>query len=336
MIGYYVHHHGSGHVHRATAMATLAAAHGRVLTGLSSLPLPAAWPGPWVQLPRDDDADCHLRPTANGRLHWVPIGDAGLLGRTAAVSAWIAATRPACVIVDVSVEITLLVRLHGVPVVAVVLPGSRGDKAHRSGLGAADALVGLWPPEATGMLRDVSTDVLGRLHPVGALSRFDVRPAGFRRPGPGRAVMLSGTGGGAPDEERVDRARRQSPDWMWTVLSASSGTWVDDPSGVLGQADVVVTHAGQNALAEVAALRRPAVVVPQARPHEEQLTTARSLATGGWPVVVEETWPDHGWSERLARAAALDGRRWARWCDGHAAERFWSVVDSVALQAVGA
>ncbi|WP_244928134.1 glycosyltransferase [Nocardioides sp. W7] len=336
MIGYYVHHHGSGHVHRATAMATLAAARGRVVTGLSSLPRPTDWPGPWVLLPRDDDEECSVRPTANGRLHWVPVGDAGLLGRTAAVSAWIAATRPACVIVDVSIEVTLLVRLHGVPVVAVVLPGSRGDLAHRFGLGAADALVGLWPPEATGMLSDVPDDVHARLQPVGALSRFDIRPSGRRRPGPGRVVALSGTGGDDPDEERLDRARRQTPEWGWTALSARSGTWVDDPSGVLADADVVVTHAGQNALAEVAALRRPAVVVPQARPHDEQLTTARALATGGWPAVVEETWPEDGWSARLTRAAALDGSRWAGWCDGHAAERFWSVVDSVAREVVSA
>jgi hypothetical protein len=28
-----------------------------------------------------------------------------------------------------------------------------------------------------------------------------------------------------------------------------------------------------------------------------------------------------GWAERLAEVAALDGRAWADWCDGHAANR---------------
>lgn len=38
MIGYYVHHHGSGHLHRARS---LAAVLGRPVTGLSTLPRPA-------------------------------------------------------------------------------------------------------------------------------------------------------------------------------------------------------------------------------------------------------------------------------------------------------
>lgn len=334
MIGYYVHHQGSGHLHRATTLARQATHRGLEVTGLSSLPRPTDWPGAWVRLPRDDEGLLATGPTAHGRLHWVPLGDPGLLARTAAVSAWLAAARPACVVVDVSVEMAVLVRLHGVPVVAVVLPGTRGDPPHRLGLGVADALVAMWPAEASGMLRDVPADVLARVRPVGALSRFAVAAPGVRRPGPPRAVLLAGTGGDDPDETRLERARRNSPGWSWTVLSRARGRWLADPRAALAEADVVITHAGQNALAEVAALRRPAVVVPQERPHDEQRTTARVLALGGWPAVVEHSWPDSGWAERLDRAAALDGRGWSRWCDGGAAERFLAVVESVAVREV--
>lgn len=330
MIGYYVHHHGSGHRQRATALARHAASRGRTVTGLSSLPRPAGWPGPWVQLPPDDEHPHPVRPTAHGRLHWAPVGDRDVRERAAALSTWIAAEQPACVVVDVSVEAALLVRLHGVPVVAVVLPGSRGDAPHALGLGVADALVAVWPPEAAGMLRDVPADVRDRVRPVGGLSRLAVRPPGVRRPGPPRVALLDGTGGDGLDEAALARARESSPGWDWTVLSHRLGTWVDDPASVLADADVVVTHAGQNAVAEVAALRRPAVVVPQQRPHDEQRTTARALASGRWPVLVEETWPTTGWDERLAKAAALDGREWSPWCDGHAVERFLDVVDEVA------
>ena len=52
MIGYYVHHHGLGHLMRFRAIA----AHLRTpVTGLSSLPRPPAWSGPWLHLERDDD-----------------------------------------------------------------------------------------------------------------------------------------------------------------------------------------------------------------------------------------------------------------------------------------
>jgi hypothetical protein len=117
-------------------------------------------------------------------------------------------------------------------------------------------------------------------------------------------------------------AREQTPGWEWTVLDGSPGTWTEDPFAVVSGADVVVTHAGQNAVAEVAAARGPAVVVPQQRPHEEQVTTAAVLRRGPWPAVVVDRLPTDGWAALLDRAALLDGRAWADWCDGRAASRF--------------
>jgi hypothetical protein len=139
-------------------------------------------------------------------------------------------------------------------------------------------------------------------------------------------TVLAGRGG-AFDPELLAAARAQTPDWAWTLLGGD--TWVDDPWAAVVEADVVLTHAGQNALAEVAAARRPAVVVPQQRPHAEQTTTATVLAEGGWPALVEPTPPLDGWADRLDRAAALDGRAWERWCDGRAGERFAEVVRSL-------
>ena len=338
-IGYYVHHHGRGHLHRAGAVArALAQRHGCTVTGLSSFPRPVDWSGPWaggwVELARDDDQVPGAGAgdaTAGGRLHWVPRGHAGLSRRTAQLSAWLDATRPAAVVVDVSVEVSLLVRLHGVPVVGVVLPGERTDPAHRLALDTADALVGCWPPEATGsMLPGLPAEVVDRVHGVGGLSRHPVTEE--PPPGARRVLFLGGAGGhDLADHEidaRLDAARAQAPGWTWEVADARR--WRPDTAAVLREADVVVTHTGQNAVAEVAAARRPAVLVPQRRPHDEQAATARVLATGGWPAVVEPTLPADRWAERLERCAALDATTWARWCDGGAADRFADVVAGVA------
>lgn len=321
-LGYYVHHVGRGHLHRATALARhLAATGGPEVTGLSSLPRPAEWPGgpeAWVELARDDDGEPTC-PTARGCLHWAPLHHDGLRDRTAAVSAWIARARPTAVVVDVSVEMTLLARLHGVPVVSVVLPGRRDDAPHLLGLEVADALVGFWPPEAHDMLHGVPYELKDRLHCVGALSRFAVvTDAPEPRPGSRRAVVLAGAGGHAPLPPAPDG-------WTWEVLGEDR--WVADPFAALADADVVVTHAGQNALAETAAARRPAVVVAQDRPHDEQRTTAEVLREGPWPAVVLDAWPTD--AEALDKAAVLDGRDWAGWCDGRAVERFAAVVDGV-------
>ena len=97
---------------------------------------------------------------------------------------------------------------------------------------------------------------------------------------------------------------------------------------MLADADVAVLHPGQNSLAEVAALRVPAIVVPADRPFREQHVTASVLADG-WPAVVVDGVPSHGWGELLDEALFLDGEGWAEWCDGGAPMRIAQVVDRV-------
>jgi UDP-N-acetylglucosamine:LPS N-acetylglucosamine transferase len=114
----------------------------------------------------------------------------------------------------------------------------------------------------------------------------------------------------------------------WHVLAGDS--WQTDPWPILAGADVVVTHAGQNALAEVAAARRPAVVVPAQRPFGEQTASADALARAGI-AVVERTWPaPERWPQVLDRARALGGNGWRRWSTGSAAEAAARVIEDVA------
>ena len=325
MIGYYVHHHGNGHLHRAITVAPHLPDR---VTGISSLPRPEAWTGPWVQLPRDDGGPGYAGAdvTAQGLLHWVPLGDAGLRGRMAAVSAWIEDHAPSAMVVDQSVEVCLLARLHGVPVVAMTAPGRRTDPAHALGFGTATAVVGAWPAGWTDrMLPGLDREV----HAIGAVSRFAVargprRPRG-RRP---HAVLLAGTGGDGFTRTSIARAQSQTPGWDWTVLSRTLGTWHADPAAVLATADVAVLHPGQNSLAEVAALRVPAVVVPADRPFDEQHVTASVLADG-WPAVVSRAVPATGWGDLLDQALHLDGEGWTNWCDGAAPTRLAQVVGRI-------
>ncbi|MEC3912436.1 hypothetical protein U5A82_18735 [Sphingobium sp. CR2-8] len=126
-IGYYVHHHGAGHLARARAIA--AASGGRVTllgTGIGALGIDLADDRP-VSGGFDgvDRADC--RPDA---LHYAPIDHGGVRARTAAILQWIAAQRPSLMVVDVSVEVAMLARLASVPVVYVRLNGDRRDAPH--------------------------------------------------------------------------------------------------------------------------------------------------------------------------------------------------------------
>jgi hypothetical protein len=147
MIGYYVHHQGSGHGHRAVSVNRLA---GVELTGLSTAPRPAGWTGPWGDLPDDAGIGPEVDVTAHGRLHYVPLGSRGLSRRMAMIAAWIEAARPEALVVDVSVEVALLARLHGLPVVVVAQPGHREDAAHRLGYDVASSIVAPWPRQLGG------------------------------------------------------------------------------------------------------------------------------------------------------------------------------------------
>jgi hypothetical protein len=336
VIGYYVHHHGSGHLHRALALSAHLEAAGEQVTILSSLEPPAGHQGPWVVLPLD--ADPGVVPasaadvTAHGTLHWVPLGHDGLLRRSAAVSAWLREARPRLVVSDVSQEVTLLCRLHGVAVLSVVLPGRRDDAAHRTGLGASTALCSFWPPAATSMLPGVPAALADRVVALGAMARYTPAPSRSTSragAGPRRLVVVGGRGGASWTAQEVQALRAAATGWEVTVLGAGDD-WVDDPWAVLCDADVVVVQPGQNALAEVAAARVPALVVAGERPFDEQVTTAAQVDAGPWPArslprLVHDDWPT-----LLDEVAALDGETWSTWCDGGAAERFARLVRSVA------
>jgi hypothetical protein len=324
VIGYYVHHVGRGHLRRATSIAS---ALDDEVTGLSSSPRPAGWSGPWIELERDDTAPAR-DPGARGVLHWAPVHDPGLAARMARVAGWIATSRPAALVVDVSVEIAAFARLMGVPVVAMTLPGDRRDPAHQLGFSLAEAILAPWPEGLGDLDRDLSSWA-DRVHHVGGVSRFAGRRLPAPAPGPRRRVLvLQGTGGTSVRPADVAAAARATPDWDWHRLGP--GAWSEDPWPELCAADVVVTHAGLGAIGDVAAADRPAVVIPEDRPHDEQRVTARALADAGLAVTSGQ-WPsDDEWPGLLERA--LDaGSGWRRWGTDGAAERAARVIEAVAV-----
>ncbi|MGI8458122.1 MAG: glycosyltransferase [Propionibacteriaceae bacterium] len=285
-----------------------------------------AWPGEWVELADDAVPSPSGDLTAFGRLHYVPTDHRGLRKRMGAISSWISAVAPRVLVADVSVEVALLARLHGVPVVSMGMPGHRGDAAHRLGYDVSDLVVGPWPAEATPFLHPGGARE--RLVEVGAISRY--APQQQRAEVVARSVLvLNGTGGsqagaltpGTLTAGVVAAAEAVSPGWSWSYLAGATH-WVDDPWPQLCAAEVVVSHCGQNAVAEIAAARRPAVLVPGDRPFGEQHATAEALRALGLPAIVLDRWPAADrWPDLLERAAELDGADWARWNDGRGAGR---------------
>ena len=334
MIGYYAHHQGVGHL---TRLQCVAAALDEPVWGLSSAPAPEGWSAGWTQLARDDDQDPdvvarHGDPSAHGVLHWAPRGDAGLARRSTQLTAWVAEQQPRAVVVDVSVEVSLLARLCGVPTVVVAMPGDRRDRAHRLAYDTADALLAPWPKGT----HDTSwpEEWTAKAWFVGGLSRFDhLRPSPRPQTAPadgGTVLVLWGAGGRTTTTADLAAARAATPSWTWVERSpgepSDTPLWED-----LQRADVVVTHAGQNSVAEVGAARRPAVVVAQPRPFDEQGATARQVEALGI-AVGRAAWPSaDAWPGLLQLALERGGAGWARWSTGHGAAAVAAHLRAVGL-----
>lgn len=288
-LGIYAHHVGAGHLARAQAIGR--AWEGRV-TVLTSRPPPALAGSGFdvVVLPEDEPATGSRTPDS---LHHAPLGDPGLRDRMARIATWIRAARPDVVLVDVSVEVALLTRLHGIPTAVVRHPGARDDAAHRLCWETADLVLAPWGEPGE---RD---DVVH----VGLVSRFDDEQRRLGPVGDDRVDVVVAVGAGGTSLRHADLAAladalpaRYRLDVLGEVpgdpvAGGPTGSWVHDPWSVFVGADVVVASASLNLVAEVAAAGVPLVVVPEDRPHDEQAAHAAVLAEL-WDVPVARDWTD--------------------------------------------
>lgn len=249
-IGYYVHHQGAGHWQRAcliaraldrpvTLIGTLADFDTRNAPA-SVLDLPddrllAAFDG------RDGAAD---RPEA---LHYAPVGADNLRARMGRLAAWIAASDPALIVTDVSVEITLFARLMSVPTLAVRLSGNRTDTPHLEAFRSADAVLAFFPPdlESAGTPDWVRAKTLhaGMLAPEAGAATGDED---------GSVLVIYGRGGEGGRIADLAEAAYAVPDRTWHVLGPVEGKalalpsnlrlhgWVADPGPYLDRAALVV------------------------------------------------------------------------------------------------
>lgn len=344
-VGVYVHHHGGGHLAHATALRSVL---GDRLVGFGSGPDPG-WDDRWVSLPRDDEPlpGPGVDPTRGGAWHWAPPGHAGYAERMRVLARWISYCRPAAFLVDVSVEVTVLASLLGVRTATVLLHGERTDRAHRAALAVADVVVAPWPDHHRRRWHD---ELGAKLVTVGLLSRFDGLVPAAGPDGDGRVLVVVPGGDHGFTVEAIEAAARVSGR-PWDVVgplgpgrptghgstdpvgpgagAAGTVTWrgpVADPWPLLCRAAVVVCTAGAGTVAEVAAARRPAVVLPQDRPFDEQHALAGGLA-GGAPVEVVDRWPSADrWPDLLDRVEQRDPAGWSAWHDGRGAERLAAAV----------
>lgn len=336
-IGYYVHHHGAGHLARARALA-------------DACPWPVVLIGTGLGSRGIDLPDDRLLPSANGRfdgcdgaatrpeaLHYAPLDHDGIRRRTARIARWIAECRPVMMVVDVSAEMAMLARLASVPVVYVRLNGQRTDAAHLDAFRGAEAIlapypraldagcVPAWVQEKTRFFAGITTRPC-----TGVAARA-------------RILVVSGRGGEPLNASLYADAARACPQWQWRIIGPARlppamppnlevAQWVETPEREIAEADIIVGAAGDGLVGMVMAANRPFVCIPEHRPYGEQDATALRLGEIGAAIVCSTVPRSDEWPAVIAKALALpdaprlalhdeDGaRKAAVWLADHAAQ----------------
>ncbi len=341
MIGWYIHHQGGGHLSRFLALRT----HLDMgVVCFSSLPEPSTLPPhtQWIHLELDDVTEMvddgaprdprESSPTAAGLLHWAPLGHRGHAQRFRRIADAIIENNLRTFVVDVSVEVALFVRLMGIAPVVFAQPGNRVDEPHLLAYRVAERIIAPWP---SGLVDAPQLDSFRDLVIyTGGISRYEGRTMHATRQ-PLSVLLLGGRGGTSATMALVNAAQYATPKTEWKVLGvpdsirSTAATWVDDPWPLMTSAEIVVSWAGQNSVADLAVAGAHAIVIPQERPFEEQRTTARALEIAEL-AIVSDTWPcPFQWPELLERARKIEPK-WERWQTDGAGARAAEAIDDIA------
>lgn len=336
-IGYYVHHQGAGHWHRACALAKALDRPCTLIGTLAEIDTSDA-PGPVIDLPddrldgfdgRDGEAE---RPLG---LHYAPLSHSGIRTRMARIARWVDEADPALLVVDVSVEVALFARLLSVPTLVVRLAGTRTDPPHLEAFRSANGLIAPFPQE----LESQATPDWVRAKTTYA--GFLASPPSDRIASGEAIVVVFGRGGSGGSLPELAAAARAVPDRIWHVLGPVSGDgdrpgnlhlhgWVGDVDAHLAKAALVVGGAGDGLVAAVAAHRKPFLCLPEPRAYGEQSDKAHALSQLG-AALVHDGWPaESAWPELVARGLALDPRMIGALSDDGALARCAAMIETTA------
>ncbi|NUL47294.1 glycosyl transferase [Cellulosimicrobium funkei] len=311
---YYAHDHGSGHLHHAARLAATGAFSLTVATASAAADriLP---PGtPIARLPSDVVPGHHQPPAS--QLHYTPTGRV-IRDRFATLLETVQRVEPDAVVVDVSVEAALFLRVAGYPVIYRRMHGDRMDPAHDLAYTESDHLItyygsALEDPEWRDRFA-AKTTFLGVPDRSGRLATSARQPSGPAATP--QVTVVTGLGGGGVDVADLARAASQVPWARWNVYGATRGSsrvptnlvlhgWAEDAAARMREADVVVVSAGFSAVTHAVGAARPLVLAVEQRPfHEQDRFAAAAKAAAGIPWC---RWEDVDTDWSAAVTAALD------------------------------
>jgi predicted glycosyltransferase len=320
IVCFYVHHHGAGHVMRAISIAKSLEGVSMIFMGSNLKPHLHRIPETvsCVHLPEDVPADDELAYADQplSFLHYAPIRLRGQRERTAMITNTLNSPAPMVLIVDVSVEVTLLARLCGVPTVVIRQHGDRNDLAHLQAYESAALLIApfskaMQPPSALAWVNEKTMY-------AGGFSKYSSLTTDTNQKEKSNHVaILIGEGGTSINSRLITHLAEFCRDYHFQVIGmdkpldeqAHPGiTWqgkLADPAELLASCAVVIGNAGHNTVMEMADLNKRFICLPEERPFNEQRQKANLLAlNSNASVIYPEDLDTVDWKEEVRKQQA--------------------------------
>jgi predicted glycosyltransferase len=325
-IAFYVHHHGSGHVMRAIAISESLQDCSITFLGSDLQRYHHIIPGyiKCLHLPKDlpslNDVHFEARNPVDC-LHYAPLNIQGVRERNRMMTEFFSNTFPLLLIVDVSVEVTLLARLCGIPTVVVRQHGNRTDLPHLSAYQSASALLAPYP---AWMQQPGENWLREKTIFTGGFSRYQRIGKKLTTEQTSNVTILTGSGGTSIDLTFVRHIAGLCTSWTFNVIGSPKSDfdtlpanvimhgYIDDPLMILQQTSIVIGNAGHNTVMEMAALNKRFIVIPEVRPFNEQQEKADLLEKYNQVYVVK---PGALYTTDWSRILSLQAKQATSWRD---------------------
>ena len=313
-LGYYAHHHGSGHCRQIDKLAALLPVDAKsqliVFTSLSpdDYSFSSLDKQQIIRLQAEDEcADDVLKGRAGeyfqpASLHYSPVGNSNIQKRSHQILDTIYQHHIDLMVIDVSVEVAMLCRAASIPYLYIRLPGIRDDTPHLNAFAGALALLAPYPrlleatmtPEWVGKktlyLDFINTtqqkelnyhEFMKILTKLNALNLKD-----WGEDAPTIITVIKGYGGHKAIDMKLPELRHLLPNAFIISLGPINDNMrchvdiaaqVNDVTPFIQHSDYLLMACGLNAVAQAYDYATPLVVLPDDRPHQEQEVMAQAL-----------------------------------------------------------
>lgn len=307
-LAFYVHHHGAGHFTRTAQIITRLTGYNITLLGSNLKPFAHLLPKniQVIHLPMDtqEDQDLYFQDgNTVDALHYAPLNVKGISDRVAMMTAFFRSAFPMVLVVDVSVEVTLLARLAGIPTIVMRQHGLRDDLPHLMAYQSAECLLA---PFSSSIAPLSEKWVEEKTIYTGGFSRFSQIKSNAEIPH--HVAVIVGSGGTSINTSFLEFLAISVPDFYFHIIGKIGGKPIehahikyhghlDEPKEVVDQCSMVIGNTGHNTVMEMASLNKRFIGIPEARPFDEQVDKANAISSiPGVCIVLPESLYDTDWN----------------------------------------